>query len=178
MNSDQEFKNLLQNIITSYEARLKIVGGIIANTHKTLEEFRVKREEISARLREALAKSVNLRKKDFDKMMGEILGIQSGREENIKKILADFHQEEEGVLAKLKSLLEQGDKIKIKDFKKMLFRVKNEQETREKNVGNGVGSEIERLRQEISGLLNHFKKERQNFTLEWQSMISRINNNK
>jgi len=173
---NQEFKNLLQNIIASYEARLKIVGGIIENTHKTLDEFRAKREEVSVSLREALAKSANLRKKDFDGMIGEILNVQTGKEENIKKMLAEFHQEEEGVLMKLKSLLEQGDNLKIKNFKKILARIKQEQEKRSKNISQGVDSEIEKMRQELGEMLAHFKEERDKMALEWQNVLSKINN--
>jgi len=177
MLNNQEFKDLLQNIVASYEARLQIVKGIIANTRKTLEEFRTRREEISTRLREALAKSVNLRRKDFDKMMGEILEVQAGREENIKKMLDNFRQEEEGVLDKLRNLLERGDELKMKDFKKMLARVKDEQQSREKSVGKGIGSEIEKLRQEVSGLLSHFKKEKEGMALEWENMVRNMTKN-
>lgn len=173
MNQDQEIKNLLQNIIASYEARLQIIRSIIENTEKILGEFRTKREEMSTRLREALAKSTNLRKKDFDGMMGEILTVQAEREENTKRMLADFRQEEERVLIKLKSLLEQGKEIKIKDFKKMLAKIKNEQESREKNTGKEITSEIERMREEVSSMLTGFKKERDKIALEWQDMVNK-----
>ena len=127
-----EVKNLIENIITSYNVRLKLVENIITNTRKTLEEFKTKREEMSRKLRDSLAKSANLRKKDFNKMMEEILQVQTKREENINKMLADFHKEEEQVVAKLKNLLQKGEEIRIKDFKKMLIKIKNSQEVREK----------------------------------------------
>lgn len=170
----QEVKNLLENIIISYNARLKLVKDIIANTYQTLEEFKSKREEISNRLRNALAKSENLRKKDFDRMMEEILTIQTMKEENVKKMLADFHQEEEGVVVKLKGLLEKGEQIKIKDFKKMLTKIKDSQQLREQNISKEVSSEIERMREEVNGMLAAFKKEREKIASVWPKMINKI----
>ncbi|PIP17566.1 MAG: hypothetical protein COX43_03655 [Parcubacteria group bacterium CG23_combo_of_CG06-09_8_20_14_all_35_9] len=160
-----EVKNLIENIITSYNVRLKLVENIITNTRKTLEEFKTKREEMSRKLRDSLAKSANLRKKDFNKMMEEILQVQTKREENINKMLADFHKEEEQVVAKLKNLLQKGEEIRIKDFKKMLIKIKNSQEVREKSTGEKVTSEIERMRQEVSEMLTVFKKEREKMVL-------------
>ena len=178
MNNNQEFKSLLENIIGSYEVRLVIIKEIVANTQKTLEEFRTKREEMSARLGEALSHSVNLRKKDFDGMIGEILNVQTEKEDNIKKMLTEFRQEEEDVLTKLKSLLDkQGDNLKIKNFKKTLGKIKEEQEKRSKNISQGVGSEIEKLRQELDEMLTHFKKERDEMALEWQNVVNKMAQN-
>ena len=80
-------------------------------------------------------------------------------------MLADFHKEEEQVVAKLKNLLQKGEEIRIKDFKKMLIKIKNSQEVREKSTGEKVTSEIERMRQEVSEMLTVFKKEREKMVL-------------
>lgn len=167
-NQNQHVKDLIENIIDSYNVRLKIVKNIIANTHKTLEEFRIKREDLSSRLEDALAKTENLRRKDFDAMMGEVLALQAEREENIKKMLDEFQKQEEHIIKKLKDLSQKKEDIRIKDFKKILASIKNTQEVKEKNVSEKIGSEIERMRQEVSEMLSGFKKEREKLSLLWQ----------
>ncbi|MBU4370203.1 hypothetical protein KKG58_05675 [Patescibacteria group bacterium] len=159
-NGRQQVKDLVESIITSYDTRLKIIKQIIKNTHQTLEEFRKKREGLSKKLQDVLAGAENLRRKDFDIMMGEVLAVQAEKEDNIKEMLVGFQKEEEQIVEKLKSL-SQKESISIKDFKKTLASIKNTQEVREKNVSEKVTLEIEKMRQEIGDMLAGIKKERE-----------------
>ena len=131
MSENNNFK-IAKDIVASYEARLKVVQATVEDTKRLLEEFREKRERMSQELKEALSKHESLRKKDFDKMMEGILVAQSSREENVKQMLADFQEEEMAVVRNLREMLKGGEKLRLKDFKKTLTKIKEEQEIREK----------------------------------------------
>ena len=57
-------------------------------------------------------------------MMADIVLKQNEREEQVRKMLADFRREEEMVAEKLRGLLQKGEGIRIKDFKEMMAEIK------------------------------------------------------
>lgn len=154
-------KNLAEDIVVSYDARVKIVGEIVEDTHKILDGFKEKRQKMSDNLRDILAKSESLRKKDFNAMMRDILLTQHKREDNVKKMLADFRGEEARVAEQLRELLKQGEKIRLADFKKTLSRIRQDQAAREANTGEQVRVEIATMQSEVHKMLEAFKEERE-----------------
>jgi len=170
LDEKRNLKDIADDIIASYEARVKVVGGIIEDTHKILDEFGKKREEMSDNLREVLAKSESLRKKDFNAMMQDILLTQHKREENVKKMLADFREEEVRVAERLRELLKRGEELRLVDFKKTLVRIRQDQAAREANTGEGVRAELATMQSEVYKMLEAFKKEREAATTEWQKI--------
>lgn len=169
--ANNNFK-IAKDIVTSYEARIKVVQAIVEDTRRLLEEFREKRKKMSQELKEALAKHESLRKKDFDKMMGEILLTQKEREENVKVMLADFQEEEMAVVRNLREMLKRGKKLRLKDFKKTLAKIKKDQEIREKESPLQIQEEIARMQTEVHEMLENFKKEREKVASEWKSMVA------
>ena len=163
---------IAKDIVASYEARINVVQAIVEDTRKLLEEFRNRREKMSQGLREALSKHESLRKKDFDKMMGDIVGLQSGREENVKTMLADFEDKELQVLGSLKAMLQKGEKLRLKDFKVTLANIRMGQEIREKETSSRVGEEVLRMKSEVQEMLANFKTEREKASTEWKNMVT------
>ena len=160
-------KNLAEDIIASYDARVRVVGEIVEDTHQILDGFKEKRQEMSNNLQGVLAKSESLRKKDFNAMMQDILSTQHKREENVKKMLADFREEEARVAEQLKELLKRGEEIRLADFKKTLGRIRKDQVAREANTGEQVRVELATMQSEVYKMLEAFKKERETATSEW-----------
>ena len=171
-----DLKQLAQEIVSSYEARIGVIKEIVGDTHKMLEDFRERREEMSKALRASLAKSEHLRKADFNNMMGEILAVQLKREENVKQMLADFRKEEEEVAVRLRNLLERGEEVRIRDFKKMIAKIKDEQREREKTTSQGVGDQLERMQTEVHTMLAKFSQEREKMASEWKKVLTNIQN--
>lgn len=163
-------KNLAGDIVASYDTRVGVIGEIVEDTHKMLDGFREKRQEMSGNLQEALAKFESLRKKDFNTMMQEILLTQQKREESVKKMLADFREEEARVAEQLKELLKRGEKIRLADFRKTLARIRKDQVAREVNTGAGVRAELAIMQSEVSQMLEAFKKEKEGAASEWQKV--------
>ena len=163
---------IAKDIVASYEARIKVVQATVEDTKRLLEEFREKRERMSQELKEALAKHESLRKKDFDKMMEDILITQKEREENVKTMLADFQGQETAVVGNLREMLKKGEKLRLKDFKKTLAKIREEQEIRQKETPERINEEVLRMRTEVQSLLENFKKEREKVASEWKRMVS------
>jgi len=172
-----DHKNLAKEIVASYETRVRVIKDIIQDTHKMLESFKKKREQMSKQLRKTLSKSESLRKTDFNKMMADILATQLKREKNVKQMLTDFQKEEEEVAARLRKLLEKGENIRIKDFKNMLAKIKQEQQKQEQATSLGVGDQLERMQAEVHGMLAAFKQEREKIACEWKKVLPNIQNN-
>lgn len=164
--------DLARDIVVSCDARVKAVGEIIEDTHRMMSDFKGKREDMSKELKEHLAKSESLRKKDFDSMMADMVLKQSEREEQVRKMLADFRKEEEAVAEKLKNLLQKGENIRISDFKKMMTEIKREQDKRVKETSATVASELQDMRAEVYQMLCNFKKERQSVATAWHEILS------
>lgn len=165
---------IAKDIVSSYEARIKVVKQIAEDTKKLLEEFRHKREKMSQELKEALAGHESLRKKDFDKMMEEILVAQLKREETVKQMLSDFQEQEMTVVKNLREMLKKGEKLKLKDFKKTLVKIKIEQENHQKETADHVGTELTIMQVEVKDMLEKFKTERQKVAGEWNNMVAQM----
>jgi len=164
---------IAKGIVASYETRIKVIQAIVEDTRELLEKFRQRRAEMSQELKGALAKHESLRKKDFDKMMADILSAQSKREENVKQMLVDFQEEEMVVVQNLKDMLKKGEKLRLQDFKKTLAKIRTEQETREKQGPARMRTEISQMQTEVKQMLENFKKERQKVASEWKRLWQR-----
>jgi len=163
---------IAQDIVASYETRIKVVKNIVEDTRRLLQEFRERREKMNQELKEALAKHESLRKKDFDKMMGEILVTQATREDNIKATMADFQEQEMAVVENLREMLKKGESLRLKDFKKTLTKIKRAQEIREKESPGRVQEELTQMQSEVKGMLENFKTEREKVATEWKAMVA------
>ncbi len=163
---------IAKDIVASYGARIEVVKRTIDDTRELLEEFRNKREKMSQELKGALSQHESLRKKDFDKMMEDILIAQKTREENVKNMLANFENQEMGVLGNLKAMLMKGEKLRLKDFKKTLSKIREEQEIRQKETPERINEEVLHMRSEVQSLLENFKREREKVASEWEGMTA------
>lgn len=167
----RNLKDLAKDIIASYEARVKMVGEIVEDTHRTMGEFKERRQSMSKELQVILAKCESLRKKDFDRMMTDIVTRQNEREREVKEMLESFRKEEEMVAEELRSLLKKGEKIRIKDFKKMMLKIKQEQEKRAKETSASVTEQLRKMQDEVHAMLDNFKKERQSVASAWHEAL-------
>ncbi len=134
MGIAEDMKRLTQEIVSSYQSRVSTIGVIIDDTHQLLEDFRTRRSGMTNQLKETLAKGGSLRKKDFDKMMKDILSCQDEREQQVKDLLRTFFEEQKEIAEIVKNNLEEGEKVRIYDFKKTLQDIQTRQKTRENEV--------------------------------------------
>lgn len=171
----EELKDTIEVILDSYKARVRIAESIIEDTNNVLNAFANKREVMGDALKGALAKVASLRKKDFDKMMEEITARQIQKEEYVKQVLGDFIEGEKNVVSRLEKLLRKGNGVQIKDFKNILYKIKQDQEAKVKETSILVSEGLLKMQNETSVALTSFQKLREDMTSEWQKVIRTLN---
>jgi len=141
-------KNIVENIISSYETRIQSIGSIFDTTHQLLEGFqdsffdtKQEREKLNAELRENLAKNESLRRKDFNRMMEGVFSVQNERETEVKELLNKYINEQKEIayslrdnLVKVKDVLAQGEAERFKEFWGMIKKIFAGQEQRKEEV--------------------------------------------
>jgi hypothetical protein len=144
----EDMRNIAENIISSYEARLEGMGVIFDTTYQLLQGFqdsfidtKQEREKLTVELRENLAKNKSLRRNDFDNMMQGILSNQDKREKEVRNLLNRYLNERKemaqalkGSLEKFKDSLAKGEIQRVKEFQNMIKEVLDEQEKRKEEV--------------------------------------------
>ena len=158
-----DIKNIVENVISSYEARIQSIGAIFDSTHQLLEGFqdglldtRGEREKINAELRGNLAKNESLRKKDFDNMMQDILSAQDQREKQVKSLLKNYLNEQREManalgesLGNVKDALSKGEIQRIKEFQAAVTDILAKQEQRKQEVSSEL-KEFQKNQQEMA----------------------------
>jgi hypothetical protein len=108
-----EKENVLENIISSYEARIQSVEAFFEVTGQIFQDFqdsllistRAEREKINNQLRESLAKNGSLRKKDFDGMMSVISSYLDQSEQEVRQLSHKYLNEQTKLVQQLRESL-------------------------------------------------------------------------
>lgn len=151
-------ERLAQEVVASYDARVSSVEQIVAATHEMLDGFRHEREEMRNRLREALAKTASLRKRDFDAMMRGILSLQERRQEQVKQMMRAYLAEQRTSAQALKEAVAggQGEKLEALAAWLRAFGTRQEERAGEiKAVLAELGREQERMASALGQLLSN-----------------------
>lgn len=130
----EEIKELMQEILSSYESRISTVGIIMDNTPPIFEDFKTKINSMSNQLREKLANEESLRKKDFDNMMRNIFASQEEKEREVRDLLRDFLEEQKETAKIIKNELTEDKKLRIDNFRKMLEHIQTRQKAQEEEL--------------------------------------------
>lgn len=157
MGIAEDMKRIAEDLVFSYQSRISTVSTIIENTNQLLEDFKTRRNEMSNQLKETLAKEESLRKKDFDKMMNNILPRQDEREKEVKNLLKTFFEEQKEIAEVIKKNLAEGKKVRIDNFKKKLQDIQAKQKTRENEVKTALmefQEEYKEMAESLRSLLN------------------------
>jgi hypothetical protein len=128
MREGREFRNLLEEIINSYEAKVGTVTSLIEQVVHKIKHFHREQIRIADQLKDILAKNQSLRRKDFDTMIADIRFQQVLREKEVTHMVKNFCKEEEEIVAKLREVISEKNPFTLEDFnilkKRMLERPK------------------------------------------------------
>ena len=141
-------KNIVDNIVSSYETRIESIGTLFDATHQVLQGFhdslldtREEREKLNAELRESLTKNESLRRKDFDNMMQGIILTQNEREKEVRDLLNTYLNEQRAMARDLKDnlgnfrdSLSEGEAQRVKEFQQMIKEILAKQTERKDEV--------------------------------------------
>lgn len=134
-------KDMILEIIDSYERRILIVNEIIEGSQELIDNYRSQRESMSEELRDNLARAQSLRRKDFDRMMNHISDHHNEREGEVREMLRRYVKEHQQMVISLRSLLSDGQKNGasaenegLKKLRGTFEKIKKEQAERELEV--------------------------------------------
>lgn len=124
MKERQAFQSIIEEIINSYEIKVKTVTSLIRQVVQKVKLFHKEQIKMADKLKDILAKNQSLRRKDFDSMISGIQTQQVKREKEISHMVETFYKKEEENLVKLREILSGKVSCTLKEFellrKKML----------------------------------------------------------
>lgn len=148
MSVSEDMKNVVEDIVCSYESRIQNISSIFDAACQLIEGFqdsfldaKQERQEIKVQIREILAENEHLRKRDFDNMMQGILSIQDEREKDVRDLLKGYFNEQREKanvlrenLAKFRNSLAQGEVQRVNEFRAFVQEIFAGQEKRKEEV--------------------------------------------
>ena len=134
MTVGNDLRALANSIIDSYEMRVKTVGALMNQANQLLGSFQLEIEDMMAGLRNNLAKSESLRKKDFDNMMSNVIELCQRTEEEAEENLSRFQVEEEEMISRLRNIVLNVSHSSLEDIKAIREDILKRQKEREKAI--------------------------------------------
>ncbi len=175
MGIASDIKTLGEDIVASYDSRVKAIGTLVKDTHQMLKGFDAEHKEMSEKLRADLAKGEEDRLKDFKALMGEIKKFVGGIVKETAALLKKLQEEYQVMADELKDSLAKGETERLKEFKALKAEI-------EKYVDDVVKTtkrlmdEIRKRQKErnaqVADLLEAYKTERERMAANWQALTA------
>ena len=156
MGTGEDLRALANSIIDSYEMRVSTVNGLMDQAYHFLKSFQMELEDMIVRLRNNLAKAESLRKKDFDRMIKDVIERRLQTEQEAKQSLKLFRKEEEEIIGRLREIVLGGSSSSLEDMDAIKEDISLRQKEREKNIIRALKRlqiEQEELRVALKNLL-------------------------
>ena len=134
MQAGEELRALANSIIDSYEVRVSTVNTLMAQANNILKGFQIELEEMIFLLRDNLAKSESLRKKDFEHMIKDIIECRMLREQEAEQSFKLFQEEEGEMIARLRDIILNGNSSSPNDIETIREDILKRQKMREKKI--------------------------------------------
>ncbi|MFH1961921.1 MAG: hypothetical protein ABIJ30_03445 [bacterium] len=158
----KDFDNMMQNICLIQDEGGKEVKDLVNNYLYEQEETSRDLRKGLRRFQDSFANGESKRIKEFQVLSKNILDEQEKRKQEIALRLKDIQKEQQEVTRKFKELLDRGRDLRIKDIKSMLkeFSVLHEERM----------ARQEERKEEVRKMLDEFRKERVEVSINWQMM--------
>jgi len=154
MVTGENLRDLANSIIDSYEMRVRTVNGLMEQAYHFLKNFHTELEEMIGQLKDNLAKSESLRKKDFDRMMSGLTVRRLSREEEAETVFQNFQKEEKEMIGRLRNVIVSGGQSSLDDME----IIKEDIQKRQKERETGIVQALKRIQMEQEELKMALKK--------------------
>ena len=172
MGIASDIKTLGEDIVASYDTRVKAIGTLVKDTHQMLKGFTADRKEMSEEQAKKLADFVN------------------GLTKDVGSMLKGFHASHKEMADALKESLEKGETDRLKDFKAMMGNIQKGIKDIEtyvakklKEFSDAHADMSEALKKDLAkyvagivsetkGLLGGFADEKEKMAANWQSLTA------
>ena len=138
MSAGSDVKELAVSIIDSYEMRVSTVTTLMTQANNLLKSFQIEMEDMITQLRDNLAKSESLRKKDFDIMMRTMVDRMREIEQEEQDRFIKFQMEESEMIGRFRRLVSGESLVVTEDMEALREDVHTRQKERERRVVNGL----------------------------------------
>jgi len=156
VGTGEDLRALANSIIDSYEMRVSTVNGLMYQAYHFLKSFQMELEDMVVRLRDNLARAESLRKKDFDRMISDVIERRNQTEQEAKQGLKLFREQEEEMISRLRKIVFGGSSSILQDMEAIKEDISRRQKEREKNIIKALKRlqiEQEELRVALKNLL-------------------------
>jgi len=191
MGIAEDMKKLAENIITSHDVRVKALGTLVADTHKTLKGFERDRKKMATEQAKDLAGFVKGLTKNVEEML-KMFGRdhkQMSKEQakslsdfvmdltkNVGNMVKNIQKAHKEMASELEANLEKGETERLKDFKKMMADIQKAIKEIETFVANKLKEFDEahadmsaELKKELNSYVMGIVKETQKLLKEYSS---------
>ncbi len=138
MSAQSDMKGLAVSIIDSYEMRVSTVTMLMTQANNLLKSFQIEMREMITQLRDNLAKSESLRKKDFDIMIRALVDRMREIEQEAEDRFNQFQQEESEMIGRFRRLVSGESPAVTEDMETLREDVLTRQKERERRIVNGL----------------------------------------
>jgi len=126
MGISDGIKNLGEDIVASYDSRVKAIGTLVKDTHQMLKGFDTEHKEMSEKLRADLAKGEEDRLKVHKALMADIQKFVSNLAKEVADMIKRVQKEHKDMADKLEADLAKGEEDRIKVFNLMMANIRKE----------------------------------------------------
>jgi hypothetical protein len=155
MGVANDIKKLGEDIVDSYDLRVKEIRKLAKDTQSTLKGFQGEQKKMAAELRKTLEQGEADRLKASGSLKNEIQAEQAKRNKEVADLLEKFSKDHEDMAAELRKTLEQGEADRLKASGSLKNEIQARKDERNK---------------EVLDLLQEFKTEREKMSANWQSL--------
>ena len=193
MGIADDIKTLGEDIVASYDLRVKSIGELVKDTHNMLKEFQSEHNKMATDLRKSLEQGEGDRLKDFNSMMGDvkkfvsdmvegtanlmnqIRGEQKDRNKAVADLLEKFAKDHEAMANELRGTLAEGEAVRLEDFKTMISGIQkyvDDVVKETKRLISEIQARQDERNKEVLDLLQEFKTEREKMAANWQTLTA------
>lgn len=167
--------SIVDKIASSYEIGIQGIEAFLETTHQLFRGFQdlvfdttQEREGINDQLRENLAKTGSLRRKDFDNMMSAISSQQDRQEQEVRDLSKNYLNEQTSLARQLRE--------NLRNFREALTRGESQRAKEFQTVIRAVLATQEKRKQEVISKLKEFQRQQQEMTKTLQNLLNKGRN--
>ena len=194
MGIASDIKTLGEDIVASYDGRIKAIGTLVKDTHQMLKGFDAEHKEMAEKLRADLEKGEKDRLAGFKamiteikkfvsdivvdgtaKLMKQIQKEQKERNDAVAALLEKFAKDHAAMARELEKSLKEGETTRLEDFKKMMAGIQKyvkDVVNETKRLIKAIQARQDERNKEVLDLLEAFKTEREKMAANWQALAA------
>ncbi|PIU29278.1 MAG: hypothetical protein COT09_01660 [Candidatus Hydromicrobium americanum] len=179
MGLAEDTKKLAEDIVASYDLRVKEIRKLAKDTQSMLKEFQGEQKGMAAELKKTFKqeeadrlKAEADRIKAFGSMKNEIQAEQEKRNKAVADLLEKFAKDHEAMANELRGTLAEGEAERNKAVADLLEKFAKDHEDMAAELRKTLKEgEVVRLK-EVLNLLQEFKTEREKMAANWQALTA------